>query len=635
LARFGSFAKKTRAVPRASRLFSGRDEGGYLMSVLLRNEQTSGGEQKAARPRPSDEELLRRFVADRSDLAFAQLVTTYGPLVMAVCRRVLAQEQDAEDAFQATFLVLARKAASLRRARSLPAWLHKTAYRVALRARAANVRRREQPLEGETMIATETLSQLASDHDQSALDEELNRLPDIYRLPLFLCCVEGVSRNEAADRLGWSLGSLKGRLERGRQLLRRRLMLRRVSLGVALALFVRTQQTAQAAVAPSLVASTVQAGMQYAAGQSVVGYASQNAFSLANGSLHVMSLTTSKVVLCSLLVIGLLTWGTSWLPAPAIADGDEFEGQIVTLQVDAVGSPNPSTLVAFLADDEADRSRRSPEAETGSRRSPEAETDVRPAAETESGSRRSVEGESGRTLDAFRPQTEREAALYRMILGLQREVAELRRSVQARDGGGRFREGDAPRTDSPVRSDANVRRDGSAERDTPVGDDAPYRREGDGGQRENDAHVSKFQKTFRTYDKNGDNSISFDERLAMKSYEVTGERLFNERLYHLAEDMDRDGGVSLDEFAAARTRKAESWRQALLVNADVDKRLITVKFRGGEGGSASGTQSIRVEPKAVIVVKGREAKLDGLIADQPIFVFMAHDEQSAIGLTQR
>lgn len=319
-----------------------------------------------------------------------------------------------------------------------------------------------------------------------------------------------------------------------------------------------------------------------------------------------MSLTTSKVVLCSLLVIGLLTWGTSWLPAPAIADGDEFEGQIVTLQVDAVGSPNPSALVAFLADDEA-----------------------------ESGSRRSVEGESGRTLDAFRPQTEREAALYRMILGLQREVAELRRSVQARDGGGRFREGDAPRTDSPVRSDANVRRDGSAERDTPVGDDAPYRREGDGGQRENDAHVSKFQKTFRTYDKNGDNSISFDEWLAMKSYEVTGERLFNERLYHLAEDMDRDGGVSLDEFAAARTRKAESWRQALLVNADVDKRLITVKFRGGEGGSASGTQSIRVEPKAVIVVKGREAKLGGLIADQPIFVFMAHDEQSAIGLTQR
>jgi len=602
-------------------------------------------EHKAARPGPSDEELLRRFVADRSDLAFAQLVTSYGPLVMAVCRRILGQEQDAEDAFQATFLVLARKAASLRRARSLPAWLHKTAYRIALRAKAVNVRRREQSLEGETMIATETLSEFASDHDQLALDEELNRLPEKYRLPLFLCCVEGVSRNEAAGRLGWSLGSLKGRLERGRQLLRRRLMLRGVSLCVALALFIRTQQTAQAAVAPSLVASTVQAGVQYAAGHGVVGYVSQNAISLANGSLHVMSLTTSKVVLCSLMVIGLLTWGTSWLPAPAIAGGDEAEGQIVILQTDAISSPDPSTLVTFLADDEGDTprrsaeaeagTRRSPEAEAGSRRSREAETGVRRSAEAESGPRRSAEGDGGRTLEGFRPQTEREAALYRMILGLQREVAELRRSVQSRDGDGRLREGDAPRRDSPLRRDADVRRDGDAERDTPVRDDVPYRREGDGHQRENDAQVSKFQKMFRTYDKNGDNSISFEERLAMKSYEVTGERLFNERLYHLAEDMDRDGGVSLDEFAAARTRKAESWRQALLVNADADKSLITVKLRGGEGESASGPQSIRVEPKAVIVVKGREAKLGGLITNQPIFLFMSHDKQSAIGLTQR
>ena len=168
------------------------------------------------------------------------------------------------------------------------------------------------------MIAPETLSRFAADHDQSALDEELNRLPDKYRLPLFLCCIEGMSRNDAARRLGWSLGSLKGRLERGRLLLRRRLMLRGVSLSVALALLIRTQQTAQAAVAPSLVASTVQAGVQYAAGQGVVGCVSQNALSLANGSLHVMSLTTSKVVLCSLMVIGLLTWERVGCPRPRL-----------------------------------------------------------------------------------------------------------------------------------------------------------------------------------------------------------------------------------------------------------------------------------------------------------------------------
>lgn len=602
------------------------------MSVLLGDERAVAAECTPARPRPSDEELLRRFVADRCDLAFAQLVTTHGPLVMSVCRRVLGKEQDAEDAFQATFLVLARKAASLRRARSLPAWLHKTAYRIALRAKSANVRRREQPLEDETMIATGTLSHFASDHDQSTLDEELNRLPDRYRLPVFLCCVEGMSRNEAARRLGWSVGSLKGRLERGRQRLRRRLLLRGVSLGVALALLVHAQQTAQAAVAPSLVASTVRAGLQYAAGQGMVGYVSQNSLSLANGSLHVMSLTVSKVVLCSLMVIGSITWGASWLPAPAIAGTCEGDGPALILQADVISSPAPQTLVAFSSADEGDKPRRSPEAEG-----------IRRPAKAAPG--RSAEGEDTRALQGFRPQTEREAALYRMLLQLQREVAEMRRAVHSRAGEGRPGEGDAPWRDAPVgrdaevrrdgdatRRDAPARRDGDAQRDAPVRGNAPYRREGDGRPQVSDAQVSKYQKMFQTYDKNGDNRISFEERLAMKSYQVTGERLLNERLYHLAEDMDRDGGVSLNEFTAARTRKAERWRPALLVNVDADRAVITVALRGGEGGSANGTQSIRVEPKAVIIVKGREARLGGLTINQPVFLFMSHDKQSVIGL---
>jgi len=94
------------------------------MSVGLRDERAG---QTGAVPGPSDDDLLQQFLADHSDVAFEQLVTHHGPLVMAVCRRILGQQQDAEDAFQATFLVLARKAASLRRAQSLPAWLHKTA----------------------------------------------------------------------------------------------------------------------------------------------------------------------------------------------------------------------------------------------------------------------------------------------------------------------------------------------------------------------------------------------------------------------------------------------------------------------------------------------------------------------------
>jgi RNA polymerase sigma factor (sigma-70 family) len=430
-----------------------------------------------------DDVLLARFVVRRDDLAFAELVARHGPLVMAVCRRVLRCEQDAEDAFQATFLVLARKAASLRRAESLPAWLHQTAFRLALRARANGARRREQSLEADAMIAAEPLSQITSDFEQSALDEELNRLPKRYRLPVFLCCIEGQSREQAAEQLGWSLGSLKGRLERARQLLRRRLLLRGVSLSVALALAAATKQAVGASLSPSLIAATVQAGLQYAAGQSVVGYVSQNALSLAQGSLNIMSITAVKVGVCSMLIAGGLAVAGQVLPAPVLA------GKVGTSQALALedGSSSSGGYIVFLQEDkprregearpDGDRPREEPRPdqprERDARPDQPRERDARPdqprpdqpregdrpregevRRDGERPREGAREGEVPEILRNFRPANQREAALAQMIMALQREVTALRAEV-ARMRGGR---------DGEVRRDGEIRRDGEQPR---------------------------------------------------------------------------------------------------------------------------------------------------------------------------
>ena len=445
-------------------------------------------------PEAADDRLLGRFVAERDDSAFALLVTRHGPLVMGVCRRALGNEQDAEDAFQATFLVLARKSSTVRQAKSLPAWLYQTAYRIALRARAGRARRREQPLEAETMIATGAFSHIASEHEQSVLDEELNRLPEKYRLPLFLCCVEGRPREEAAEQLGLSAGALKGRLERGRQLLRRRLLLRGVSLTVAIGVMVGLQQTAQAAqtIAPSLIASTVQAGVQYAAGQSVLGFVSQNVLSLANGSFQVMSLTTTKIAVCCLLLIGALAVVSNSIPAPAIAGAGE--GETIVLTTPSAAATESETVVAFLADDEREGQRDS--AEARGRRDGDGERRGPRDGEGERQGPRDGEREGNNALRGFRPQTQREAALYQMILQLQREMAAIRREMQTGRG----------------------TRDGEGGRRGPRDGESTTRGPRDGGQSSLSPRwqYTKEGKVFKAYDKNGDMVVTLDEWLIMR-----------------------------------------------------------------------------------------------------------------------
>jgi RNA polymerase sigma factor (sigma-70 family) len=254
----------------------------------------------------SDRDLLERFITLQDETAFAGLVQRYGPMVMGVCRRLLRHRQDAEDAFQAVFLVLARKAAAIRRSESLPAWLHSVAYRAAVRLRAAKARRlaRQAPLledphaaAGEELTVRET---------QRILEEELNRLADKYRAPLLLCCLQGRTRDEAAQQLGWSVGVLRGRLDRGRELLRARLTRRGIALAGAL-LPLGVAGTSEAAVLPALVSSTVRAALAAAHGPAAAGAVSAQGAALVQGVIQAMFLAKMKVVaagLCVLTIVG-------------------------------------------------------------------------------------------------------------------------------------------------------------------------------------------------------------------------------------------------------------------------------------------------------------------------------------------
>jgi RNA polymerase sigma factor (sigma-70 family) len=196
--------------------------------------------RRLALPSDSDTDaaLLDRFARSRDGDAFAALVRRHGPMVYGVCRRVLHDAHAAEDAAQAAFLMLARKAAALRDPDRLAAWLHGTAHHLALNCRKADARRRRREGTGPLPAPAsprDPLEELTARELLAFVDEEVRRLPEVYRLPVILCCLEGHSQEEAARRLGWSPGSVKGRLERGRARLHARLVRRGLTLGAALA----------------------------------------------------------------------------------------------------------------------------------------------------------------------------------------------------------------------------------------------------------------------------------------------------------------------------------------------------------------------------------------------------------------
>jgi RNA polymerase sigma factor (sigma-70 family) len=210
----------------------------------------------------TDRQLLSRFVAARDEPAFAALVRRHGPMVLGVCRRILHDFHDAEDAFQATFLVLARKAASLVVGESLGCWLYGVAYRTALQAGVSIARRRSRERPMKEMPQPEVAPPEARDW-LPLLDRELNRLPEKYRAAIVLCDLDGRPRREAARLLGVPEGTLSSRLAAGRQLLARRL----TGCGVAVSGATLAAALGQGSVSAALVSCTAKAAALVAAGQ--------------------------------------------------------------------------------------------------------------------------------------------------------------------------------------------------------------------------------------------------------------------------------------------------------------------------------------------------------------------------------
>src|SRR5437868_14380783 len=249
----------------------------------------------------SDRELLERFTALHGEGVFETLVRRHGPLVLSVCRRVLCHDQDAEDVFQAVFLVLARKAASIRKQASLGSWLFGVAYRLALKARASAARRHAHERRFAAMAQTELQPEEYASDMRALLDDELLRLPDKYRAPLVLCYLEGKTHIEAAQVLGWPSGSMSKRLEQAREILRLRLTRRGVALS-SVVLITSLGESARAALPPALVNASVKAGVLAATGQALNGAVSAHVALLAEGVAKTMA---AKLKLWMLAVTGV------------------------------------------------------------------------------------------------------------------------------------------------------------------------------------------------------------------------------------------------------------------------------------------------------------------------------------------
>jgi RNA polymerase sigma factor (sigma-70 family) len=215
---------------------------------------------------PSDSQLLARFTGGHDADALDALVRRHGPMVLGVCRRVLGDHHAAEDAFQATFLILVRKAGTLVRPDLVANWLYGVAYRVARKARAQAPAPAELPRQVMDMRSGEPDTEVVWRDVRRVLDEEVQRLPEKYRMPVVLCYLEGQTNEEASRRLGWPLGTVAGRLSRARDLLRSRLIRRGLALTAPLLLLFLSSRRVTAAVSVRLHRDTVHAALRVADG---------------------------------------------------------------------------------------------------------------------------------------------------------------------------------------------------------------------------------------------------------------------------------------------------------------------------------------------------------------------------------
>jgi RNA polymerase sigma factor (sigma-70 family) len=259
-------------------------------------------------PASSDTDLLHRFVSHREEAAFAELVSRHGPMVRGVCLRLLGNHADADDVFQATFLILARRAGSVRQPGAIGAWLHGVACRLARKLR--NRPQRVMDLDPQIPVTdpADPFAEACWQELRGLLDEELERLSESFRLPLVLCYLQELTRDEAAARLGWSVRTLDRRLRRGRELLQARLRRRGVE-AAALATAALGVTKLTAAVPPELAASTTRFALAFALGKTLNG----PSVMLAEGAMHMLAMIRWKWVAGMVMALGLLAAASTLL----------------------------------------------------------------------------------------------------------------------------------------------------------------------------------------------------------------------------------------------------------------------------------------------------------------------------------
>jgi RNA polymerase sigma factor (sigma-70 family) len=268
-----------------------------------------------------DNQLLERFTLHRDEGSFAALLRRHGPMVLGVCRSVLHDWHDAEDAFQAAFLLLAQKAGSIHRGEAVSGWLYRVAYHLAMRAKANAARRRFLEKSAVTMPPTDPLLDMSLREVCAVLLKELEGLPEKYRIPLVLCGMEERSLEEAARLAGWTKWAVKGRLQRGRQLLRGRLRRRGLELPAGLAAMALALNSASAQVPARLTQATLRLALKAVCGKGLGGGVSAGVASLIQGANKTMLLSQFKLVPVLLLIATLGATGLGTITLRALAAG--------------------------------------------------------------------------------------------------------------------------------------------------------------------------------------------------------------------------------------------------------------------------------------------------------------------------
>ena len=270
----------------------------------------------------SDGQLLDRFVARREEAVFQAILHRHGPMVWGVCRRVLRDHHDAEDAFQASFLILARKAASVVPREKLGNWVYGVAYQTAMKARATRAKRRVRESRVSNIPEPEAARVEQPEDRRGEFDRELSLLPEKYRVPIVLCELEGKSHKEAAEQLGWPIGTVSGRLSRAKAMLARRLSGGEVTHSVGLLSVLLARESASASIPTRLIGSTNRAASLIAAGRTVTaGMVSAEVATLTREVLKMMLLSRIKVVMVALMMVAVVGGGTglAWMASRVLA----------------------------------------------------------------------------------------------------------------------------------------------------------------------------------------------------------------------------------------------------------------------------------------------------------------------------